>query len=297
MTDWCRPPDLLVVGSPRSGTTLVQRLVAQRLGFATGPETHFWNVFAARVGGELSGRMGPDHVRRLVATWLAMPENDGLAPTAGFEGAVRSLGRPLTPLELFALVSRSTVDDASVPLLEKTPGHLPFARALVQAVPSLEVVVVVRAPDRNVESNLRMTFGMDDEQLLLHRWARDAETGLALAREHPDRVSLVRLEDLRAAPETTIDGLRHRGDPAAAPSGDVALARETWKADAMSAVKPVDPSPAAAGPAFWPSAARAARAIGYPAEATVRRRPVALARAVRFDLTRSQQVATAARLV
>lgn len=40
-------PAFLIVGTPRSGTTLVQRLASELPGVAIPPETHFFSLFVA----------------------------------------------------------------------------------------------------------------------------------------------------------------------------------------------------------------------------------------------------------
>jgi len=44
-----RGPDFLIVGSARSGTTLVQRLACELPGVAMPPETHFFDIFLRRL--------------------------------------------------------------------------------------------------------------------------------------------------------------------------------------------------------------------------------------------------------
>ena len=95
--------DFLVVGSPRSGTTLVQRLACEIPGVAMPPETHFF----PEVMGELveSGAfpLAEPDVRRLLEGYLSVPANTGM--NLDVDAVVGALGGTCrSPMQLFTAI-------------------------------------------------------------------------------------------------------------------------------------------------------------------------------------------------
>lgn len=127
---------IFVVGSPRSGTTLVQSILASHPSVWSLPETHFF----VRV---VAGRR-----RRL----LGLAAGDGasaLADVARLAGTT-TFGRPRLPtIRAHARAFVSTLDAAALHAgydtwVEKTPDHLHHVAMIESCVPGARFVHVVR---------------------------------------------------------------------------------------------------------------------------------------------------------
>jgi hypothetical protein len=255
----------LVVGSPRSGTTVVQRLACEIPGVGMPPETHFFARFAldllARHRFPLSGPELADAVAAFARSGPA-PEkavDGGAVEVAGLDVAALDVaavvadlgGTCRRPLELFDAVVRQLAGPAEV-LGEKTPNHLVWWRPISVAAPWMRFVVVVRDPRAVVASNLDMPWRTDatlpawgDHIHLAFAMLWSFFQGQALRMSHelgPRRCLVLRYEDVVREP----DAVRLRlasflerpldGAPEAAPSS-IVLPWETWKARAL---EPVD---------------------------------------------------------
>ena len=230
-------PAFVIVGTPRSGTTLLQRLASELRDVAVPPETHFFSLFI------------DEHRPRFPLHGAALA--DALAEYTAIEQVAATGLRPsdiaarLTdpehvdrPVELFAAVVRALAEDKPI-VGEKTPSHLLWWRPLTTALPHLKVVGVIRDPRAVVASNLAVEWGMRSVGALAGRWLEDerllADAAAALG---PARFRLFRYEDVVADPESARERMAAflGVEPAPGQAGEIATPRETWKARATSAV-------------------------------------------------------------
>ena len=248
MTSLTEPPHFLIVGSPRSGTTLVQRLASELPGVRVTPETHFFVGFYEQHLRHASFPLDATALRGLLAQFLGLKSVQGL--TLDVEKIVDALdGCAQSPWHLFSAVVRQLGGDAKV-VGEKTPNHLRWWRPLSEASPGLKFVVVLRDPRAVVASLKDAPFDMYTVPLLAARWAADVrETESALAALPPERIAVFRFEDVVADP----DRARKQLGAFLGVSGDVVLIENQgvelfygfeagWKARALG---PVDPTRAA----------------------------------------------------
>jgi hypothetical protein len=172
---------LLVVGAPRSGTTLVQRLLLADPRCAGGQESHFLASF------------GP--VLREFDRKRSMARPHGLACYWTRERTV-SLLRDLW-LEAFGPVLAAR--PAATLLVEKTPDHALWLDVAAELVPDARVIHVVRDSRAVVASLLRAgraewgrTWAPKSLEAAVSVWRRHVEAAL----DSPIPVRLVRYEDL-----------------------------------------------------------------------------------------------------
>ncbi|HMJ76747.1 MAG TPA: sulfotransferase [Iamia sp.] len=228
---------VFAVGSPRSGTTLLQRLLAERVGLATLRES----FLVSRV-------QSPSRpLRRL-----------GLARRGAVAAAAEAVGRTVGPVPLLdrrrtvgvvraaAVALDEMAKDIGAPgWVEKTPRHLRHVPLLTTAChprfvhilrDGADVVVsVVAITERQPERWRGSRSALDAAR----RWAADVEIHRRWA-DHPDH-AFVRFEDLvadvdrwavGAAAWLGTDGPVHR---TVAP-GEIAFASEPWKLAALHEV-------------------------------------------------------------
>jgi hypothetical protein len=226
------PPQFLIVGTPRSGTTLVQRLASELDGVSVPPETHFFRLFAP---GLVRRRRFPLTGQALVdELWRFSGLDDLRGVDLDPELTAASLGgSAATVTELFGAIVRTLAGDAEL-YGEKTPSHLRWWRELSSANPRLKIVAVVRDPRAVVASYLE-AWGERPHSVIAERWAIDHRS-LAAAREAlGPRVLVLRYEDVVSAPDVTRAALssflgRPRGTQAAEHETPLHLPWETWKA-------------------------------------------------------------------
>lgn len=227
---------VFAVGSPRSGTTLLQRLLAERAGLATLRETFL-----------VPSVHNPSRPLRRM----------GVARRHAVAAASEAIGRPVGPVPL--LDRRRTVgvvraaahalddmarDQGAPGWVEKTPRHLLHVRTLTAACAPRFVhivrdgadvaVSIVSVTDRHADR----WDGSRTPLAAAERWAADVEEHRRWA-DHPDH-AFVRYEDLVADADRWMAGVagwlgvalgRRTVDP-----HEIALADEPWKLAALGDV-------------------------------------------------------------
>jgi hypothetical protein len=229
----------LIVGAPRSGTTLVQRLLAESSGVCVPPETHFFSMLVQ----SLSAPNSPEQTSARLDTYLAAPQ---LSVMDALDGVPRHrLIELLTArrwADAFVLAVEAFADPHADIVGEKTPNHLRWCQYLLDEIPHLRIVGVMRDPRAVVNSRRDVPWGVSDPLAQAMHWRIDAALLAGLRRDYPDRVMVVRYEELVNAPEL----LRARlgaflataGRPLQAPRR-LFGADEVWK---RRATGPVDPT-------------------------------------------------------
>lgn len=246
-------PHFLIVGTPRSGTTLLQRLTAELPGVSVTPETHFFSLFydAALRGTRMP--MESADVIRVIRQYAELPVVRELGIDA--EVIADSLGgRCDSAWHLFGAVVDALAGHGHV-VGEKTPNHLRWWRPLAAASPPLRIVAVVRDPRAVVASNLDVPFGMASPMLVAAQWLEDLRDLAAATRYLPsNRLLLLRYEDVLEGPAAAkrqiagflgVDECEHEGSgqDGGRPSSLFPTWESSWKARAIG---PVDSSRAAA---------------------------------------------------
>ena len=143
--------DFLIVGSPRSGTTLVQRLACELPGVVMPPETHFFSRVEKLAESDHFPLEEPE-LRRVIEGYVTAQGNDALGIEP--DQLVRTLGGRCEHLmDLFNAVVLQLCGPGQVHG-EKTPNHLRWWRAISNANGSIRFIVVIRDPRAVVSSNL-----------------------------------------------------------------------------------------------------------------------------------------------
>lgn len=235
----------LIVGTARSGTTLVQRLCCELPDVWVPPETHFWPLAeeaVERFDFPLRGRNRIEMVAwmldRLAARTLPV------RPSA----VIDEIGKRDRRAALW-VVFESLVAAMSPPvsvLGEKTPGHVAHWEQLTTAIPDLKLIGVIRDPHAVLRSHRKVPWGDHDPWTLGERWLahqRSLEDASRIL--GPARVMIVRYEDLVADPDghqsrfADFLGVPDRPtplDPVMLRDHPLFPARETWKSNALDSV-------------------------------------------------------------
>lgn len=194
-------PDFVIVGTPRSGTTLVQRLVSELPGIGIPPETHLLSRFALPILERRSFPLAGRELEEELRVVAEAPTSQGLAlePAA----VVDALGgRCPSLLDLFGGVVRVLAGEARLHG-EKTPEHLRWVGPLAAADPDLKVVGVVRDPRAVAASHAAVPWGVSPPRLLGVQWCIDEDLLRVAQSALGERFLLVRYEDAVADPHAT----------------------------------------------------------------------------------------------
>lgn len=219
---------ILVVGCPRSGTTLLQSMLAAHPCVFSAPETHF---FADAIGqrAERLFALPPTgwrerqrrHLRQLrVRLGLLYPRGARrrLASFLRHAGGEDLLAR-IPPMPLFLAPMARLYAELGDELarrqgkrwwLEKTPGHLHYLDVIEQYLPGLKVVCVVRSAPDNIASMYDVANHYPDRwrheyrtvEGCVGRWIASARAAEAQA-GRADRL-FVAYEQLAADPAATV---------------------------------------------------------------------------------------------
>ena len=146
--------DFVIVGTARSGTTLVQRLVCELPNVRVPPETRFFAAFVPLRLGKLRFPLTGQALRQEIATYMQLPSSQGL--DLDLEVMVQRLnGRCDSYAQLFdALVATLAYAGEQTIVGEKTPIHLQWWKPISLALPSIRFIGVVRDPRAVVASML-----------------------------------------------------------------------------------------------------------------------------------------------
>jgi len=239
-----------VVGCPRSGTTLLQRMLDAHEGLAIAPETHFIRRFWLRRFHYRSLNRDA-HFRRLLDDVVAMPEFDDMGLDAHRYREAAWAG-PRSYAHLFELLLQQFADARDVAHVgEKTPGHARYIGTLERFFPGAGFVHIVRDPRAVVSSWKGLPWSNGIAGADAEIWRRHVASARAAARAPGSAIHTTHYEDLVARPEASLRGLC---DFLGVPYDErmlafhqreldtIDLGREPWKANAGKALdtSPID---------------------------------------------------------
>ena len=164
-----------IVGSPRSGTTLLQVLLNAHPHVAIPPESHLYRVFAPVMDryGDLSApanrlRLAHDKVTN---TWI---RPWGLDVTA--EQLVAEATRPGRGGLIDALLRRYAAAQGARRWGEKTPYHVSFLPAIFADFPDARIIHLVRDGRDVLESRRRVVWGPRSALGVARQWPGTSTT-------------------------------------------------------------------------------------------------------------------------
>jgi len=199
-----RPAQLsfLVVGTARSGTTLVQRLCCELPQVWIPVETHFWSI-APEMSDAFDWPLQGESRHAAVEYLLRKSAGGDLQATpAEVTNEMTRRGRRIGLWTMFeSLVSVMSPPDRPV-LGEKTPSHTFWWEQLLVAQSGLKLLAVVRDPRAVLRSHRGVVWGEHDAYALAERWVAHLRATLDAARIYGDgRVMILRYEDVVLDPD------------------------------------------------------------------------------------------------
>ena len=239
---------IFIVGFPRSGTTLAQKLVSQHLAIPTLPETHYFEFLTAHepAGGHLTSA-GANALVEQLGGFLKIDAQALRQLLSRDEVPIRALFLQIIAQQIG---SQALADKGQ--WLEKTPGHAEHLERIVQMFPKARFLCMVRNPLHAFASRrelLEPGKGWGEEwkpiEAYCALWAQHVKRMREFAERHPGQLQILRLEDLAADPQNQLARVREFvgagfANTAAAPlEPGIVQPFETWKRDAL---KPADPA-------------------------------------------------------
>lgn len=240
-------PTVFIVGCPRSGTTLLQRMLDAHPAVAVAPETFFIRRFWKRRA-EYGDLQREPAFERLLRDITAIPEFEEMGlDVDAFEAAARGTDR--TYAALFRLLLRRFAEQRSAQVVgEKTPNHVLYLPTLHDFFPGARFLHLVRDPRAVVNSWQSVPWSSGRTWRDAEVWVEYVAAGRAAAPLLGKTLQVVHFEELVRAPEQTLRRVcAHLAldyDPAMLAFHErvpttVNVEREPWKANAT---QPIDPS-------------------------------------------------------
>ena len=238
---------IFVVGYPRSGTTLVQALLATQRNIYSLPETHFFNVINRKT--VKTDDRGFVDAACLDQVFARIYEKIDLRFSRSEQKYIIKLAKKkkLLPKMLFEFIVYHYIcedikdkDAESFRWVEKTPNHAYFLESIFSVYPRALFINIIRHPVPAIYSRkVNFPFNKDKPlDWLAKLWRRSVEETEKFNRVHPGKLFSLKYEDLTADLET---GLTKMCDFVkvdldlelinnhSAAAGRVTLESEVWK--------------------------------------------------------------------
>lgn len=236
---------LLVVGPPRSGTTIVYRELCAGLGVTPAPETHFFGNTLIKAIPTVALLAPSDGIRRRYLRRMVRISANVMGPS-GLSAIPQAIDRESRAQsngawEVFVELVRKARNDEAGIVAEKTPGHLFGATVLSRACPTIRWAIIERDILGTVASLKAVPWSPDDVEVLALRTIYMRRLGRALAQYVPRRCSILRYEDFVRDPVRSrelmlmaldLDVATPSGEPRnnlEAPPQTLSTSWETWK--------------------------------------------------------------------
>ena len=236
---------LVVVGTPRSGTTLFARFLNAHPDIACGPETQFFVKTTleqrhAAVQDEFWPNKGVALIRQLTLSGEPVLKLFGLT-----EADIREYLSARTPSlrSLFEVLPRLFADGRNKRYIaEKTPNHLIHLEEIRSIFQKSPIIWVARDPRDSVRSMRKLNWASDSAIRNAYLWSNWFASGKKFFDED-DNCAVVRYEDLISDPERVLRDVCQSIKVEFAPEmlttpGDAELAppNEPWKFEATKAI-------------------------------------------------------------
>ena len=198
-----RQDPVFVVGHPRSGTTLLQSLVATQLTPAIFPETHFFSIVRSLI--QVAGDVVDND--SLEKSMVFLNEKLNLSPQCKQYLRNTASEKQLSPKMMFeALVydqlskNLSTEQIRDARWMEKTPDHAEHLEVIHRFYPDAKFIFVVRDPQRAILSRRKHFIWNNESSWPIDRhadrWLTTINSVDQFFDNNPEKIHYVRFEDV-----------------------------------------------------------------------------------------------------
>jgi hypothetical protein len=199
---------IFIVGYPRSGTTLLQALLASHPGVYTFPETHYFSTLEKQLSLDDYGGIQPMNINTaLFFVSKKFPFMINLKERAEFYRLAETGN--LTSKQLFEWIVgrflRCIYGKAPKPpflWIEKTPVHYNYLHKIINFYPAGKILAILRHPVPAVASRKsKFPFNKEtDLSVLASSWKRMISVLELFKQSCPESIRLLRYEDLVLSP-------------------------------------------------------------------------------------------------
>ena len=197
---------IFIVGYPRSGTTLLQRLLASQPGLYTFPETHYFNVIEKNINWGADKETIPPGALPAVFEKIAEKTDIRFAPAEQEILQRQAANKKLSSKALFESIVIHCLlnlyppikDISSFRWIEKTPNHAHFLERIIAVYPRAQVLHILRHPVPAIYSRkLKFPFNRETPVIeLARRWNRMLFDVERFKERYPGHIFTLRYEDL-----------------------------------------------------------------------------------------------------
>jgi len=196
-----------IVGCPRSGTTLLQSLLAVHPQIASLPETHFFPYTVGRRWRRLLGISSPKAKERLYQFLSDIDHSEMKSHVPKHAFLVKQY------INAFInILDTLTINQGKNFWVEKTPMHLHFIDIIEKYIPNVRFIHIVRNGKDVVASLYEVTHRYPEEwggrrsiEECIDRWNRDVK--ITQQYIHKENHTLVRYEQFTENPEVVLRNL------------------------------------------------------------------------------------------
>ncbi|MBX2862464.1 MAG: sulfotransferase [Leptolyngbyaceae cyanobacterium MAG.088] len=197
-------PPIFIFGCPRSGTSLLSRLIGSHPRIAIPFESHLYNTFYPwlKYYGDLNR---PSNHERLIDDILATEVMRDWTPRLSRQDILTTISSYEFHDIIDGILRAWTYSQGKQRWGEKTPAHLFYWREILAAFPNMQVLHIVRDGRDVALSWKKARFGPKHMYPLAQQWVHHLETAERLKSKLGDKSFLeVRYEQLLQAPEQTM---------------------------------------------------------------------------------------------
>lgn len=191
--------EFFIVGSPRSGTTLLHSMLAAHSEVAIPPETFFFTTTVPMAKSFLRS----DIITNVSGFFKVMAGNKYMQPLLPYADRALFQDNRSTIGEVFSSLCGNYAKSRGKSIWgEKTPSHLWYWQRINRAFPNCKFIIVVRDGRDVVCSVSRVRWGTGNLYGDAYRWKIDIRKGEKIIDSlGPERSIMVRYEDLVVEPE------------------------------------------------------------------------------------------------
>jgi len=189
-------PLFFILGTARSGTTLLEQCLNRHTDIFVPPETFFFSLLDNLVT-DMSKSVSGDELRHFVEHWVSSKALRFLALDKQFLREILLDNANVYQDLLNNLLIYLSRDSGANTLGEKTPRHLRHAEMIRQMFPDARFIFLVRDPRAVVQSHLKHPNWRHSVASAAHKWSRDQYQMQRLMQKWPQECwTLLRYEDL-----------------------------------------------------------------------------------------------------
>jgi len=183
---------VFIVGSPRSGTTLIQGILCNTGKFFPMPETHFFSQVAYGLPEKDLSDKDRKKIQRILARKSRIELDRG------------SLLKLNTQKEIFEYVIETFNTDNKNSFLEKTPRHVFFYDKILNYYPEAKFICMIREPKNVISSQLTNSPKPNKSVIRLSLLYNKIANAISKI-EANKNVSIVKYEDLTTQPRQILE--------------------------------------------------------------------------------------------